>query len=156
MFECREYQNYLEQRTAERASFRRRHPRRAGRRPTPFPPELSEPQSFATWLEADVDEKLANNVADIHLNVTHLYQLPSQEATKYRSMWAFGNHIRVASAERQLVTSDSGIAATFRRPCRSGLRDCNPVMANIEYVGTVEEILEINYRGLCVTVLVCD
>lgn len=29
-------------------------------------------------------------------------------------------------------------------------------MANIEYVGTVEEILEIDYRGLCVTVLVCD
>jgi hypothetical protein len=64
-------------------------------------------------------------------------------------MWAYGNHLRVESVERHLKTLDSGIAATFRRPCRSGLRDPNPVVADLEYVGSLQEILELNYHGLC-------
>jgi len=37
----------------------------------------------------------------------------------------------------------------------SGLRDRNVVMANVEYVGELHEILELNYAGLCVIVLLC-
>jgi len=66
-----------------------------------------------------------------------------------------GNHLRVTSAEEQLKTSDSGVAALFRRPWRSGLRDRNVVVADIEYVGELHEIVELNYRGLCVLVLFC-
>jgi hypothetical protein len=71
-------------------------------------------------------------------------------------MYAYGNHLRVASAESHLQTCDLGIAATFRRPCRLGLRDHNHVVADIEYIGTLEEILELNYGGLSVIVLVCN
>ena len=70
-------------------------------------------------------------------------------------MWAFGNHLRVRSVETQLSTCDSGVAVTFLRPCRSGMRDRNPVLARIEYVGNVEEILEVNYEGLFVTIFAC-
>jgi hypothetical protein len=71
-------------------------------------------------------------------------------------MWAFGNHIRVANVETHLKTCDSGDTATFRRPCRAGLRDPNPVVADVEYVDNVQEIVELNYSGLCVVVLMCS
>jgi hypothetical protein len=57
--------------------------------------------------------------------------------------------------EAHLKTCDSGVAATFTRPCISGIRDRNPVVANIKYVGNLEEILELNYTGLPVTILAC-
>jgi hypothetical protein len=62
----------------------------------------------------------------------------------------------VASAEVGLKTADVGIAATFVRPWRSGVRDRNPTVALVEYLGNGEEILEVKYRSLCVTVLVCS
>ena len=70
-------------------------------------------------------------------------------------MWAFGQHLRVASAETQLTTCDSGVAAIFRRPCRAGSRDTHLVMADVEYIGQLQEIAEVNYGGLCVIVLLC-
>ena len=44
----------------------------------------------------------------------------------------------------------------FRCPCRAGPRDRNVVMANVEYVGQVHKIVEVNYGGLCVVVLFCS
>ncbi|KAG0573657.1 hypothetical protein KC19_VG197700 [Ceratodon purpureus] len=44
--------------------------------------------------------------------------------------------------------SNSGLAATFVRKCRHGLRDLNPVVAAVEYVGHFEEILELFYGTL--------
>ena len=96
------------------------------------------------------------NPEAIEANVLSLSKPPSELATKYRSMWAFGNHLRVASVETHLKTCDSGVAATFRRPCRASLRDRNPVMAEVEYVGQIHEIVELNYGGLCVIVLLCS
>lgn len=55
-----------------------------------------------------------------------------------------------------MKTSDSGVAATFRQVCRNGIRDMNQIEADIEYVGHIEEILELNYRRHCVIVFVCD
>lgn len=40
--------------------------------------------------------------------------------------------------------------------CRIGTRDVNQMNADLEYVGHIEEILELNYRRHCVAVLVCD
>jgi hypothetical protein len=154
---CRRYAEYHAERIESRAQFRRQHRRRRGHRAEPFPPELAEPLPFARWLEAEVAADLqrenANPPAE---DVVQLCTPPSNRATKFRSMWAFGNHIRVAAAETHLKTCDSGVAATFRRPCRAGLRDHNPVIADIEYVGNVQEIVELNYGRLCVVVLMCS
>ena len=64
-----------------------------------------------------------NGLDDVDADVVSLSKLPSELATKYRSMWAFGNHLRVMSVEEHLKTSDSGIVATFRRPWRADSRD---------------------------------
>lgn len=129
---------------------------RRNRRGRPFPDELAEAQPFPEWLHAEVACEQADDSAESpEEDVIRLSSPPSQRASRYRSMWAFGNHLRVRSAETELRTCDSGVAATFLRPCRSGVRDRNPVLARIEYVGNVEEILEVNYGGLFVTVLAC-
>ena len=77
-------------------------------------------------------------------------------AASYKSMYAYGNHFRVFSAEYALKTADNGVAATFRQVCRNGMRDSNQVNADVEYVGHIEEILELNYRRHCLVVFVCD
>ena len=56
-------------------------------------------------------------------------------------MYAYGYHYRVKSAEESITkTCDLGVAAVFRRPCRSGRRDENVVDANLEYIGQILEI----------------
>jgi hypothetical protein len=67
-------------------------------------------------------------------------------------MYAYGNHIRVKNVETNLVTMDSGVVATFTTMCKSSGQDSSPIKANLEYVGWVEKILELDY-GTCVIVL---
>ena len=82
---------------------------------------------------------------------------PSLQAQRFKSMYAYGYHFRVKSAEEAITkTCDSGVAAFFRRPCRSGRRDVNSVDANLEYIGQILEIVELNYGRHCTVLLVCD
>jgi hypothetical protein len=68
-------------------------------------------------------------------------------------MYAYGNHIRVKSAEINLVTVDSKVAATFTTMCKSSEQDSSPIRAYLEYVGSIEESLELDYGTTCVIVL---
>jgi hypothetical protein len=81
---------------------------------------------------------------------------PLPIAVAYKSMYTFGNHYRFLSFERPLKTCDSRVAATFRQVCKNDTRDSNQINVDVEYVGHVEEIFEMNYRRHCLVVLVCD
>jgi hypothetical protein len=50
---------------------------------------------------------------EVDEDVRALILSPSNRAKLYHSMYAFGNHIRIRSSEKQLTTMDSGVAATF-------------------------------------------
>jgi len=93
-------------------------------------------------------EQVSDVVRDVSI-------LPKFSCRKFRSMWAFGSRFRVASYERNFLTRDCGVAAIFVRPWRSSARDLNPEEANVEYVGELEEIVELDYRHTCVVVFVC-
>lgn len=71
-------------------------------------------------------------------------------------MYAFGTHIQVSNVGKHLTTLDSGVAATFEHKCISGPNDQRPIIAKLEYVGWVEEILELNYGVLKIVVLLCN
>ena len=81
---------------------------------------------------------------------------PLAMATTYKAMYAFKNHYRVLSTKRSLKTTDNGVAATFKQVCRNGIRNANQVNADVEYVGHIEKILELNYRHHYLVVLVCN
>jgi hypothetical protein len=82
-------------------------------------------------------------------------KLPSFEATAFRSMKAHGMHLRVQSAEGDKITYDSSVATTFLQLERGTESTMQPTMIPIEYIGWIEEILELNYGGHCVIVLLC-
>ena len=132
------------------------NPCRTNGRAAPYPEDLSEPQAFVAWLEEDVSRaQESNDLPNPEEDVVCLSQFPSPRTTKYRSMWAFGNHYHVASAEAHMKTCDSGIATIFSRPYQLGLCDQNLIVVEVEYVGNLEEIIELNYKGLCIVVLLC-
>jgi hypothetical protein len=70
-------------------------------------------------------------------------------------MYAFGNHIHVSSVEEHLTTKYNGAVATFEQLCVFRPNDQQPILAKLEYVGWVEEILEFNYGVLKKVVLLC-
>jgi len=68
-------------------------------------------------------------------------------------MYAYGNHICVKSAKTNLVIMDFGVVATFTTMCKSSGQYRSPIKADLEYVGWVEENLELDYGTTCVIVL---
>jgi hypothetical protein len=71
-------------------------------------------------------------------------------------MYACGMHLRVRSAEEEKVTCDSGIASVVLRAWR-GTGSENPChFQATEYIGWIEEIVELEYWSHCCVVLVCS
>ena len=149
------YQALSVERNEERRRFRRRHPGRSGRRGAPYPVHMIEFPNFADWLAAEVKTCSDNGIV-VPQNVIDSSKPPSLVAQKFRALNAYGNHYRVRTAELSLRTCDSGVAALFRRPWRSSIEDQNPVEAAVEYVGHLQEILELDYTTHCVIILVCE
>lgn len=140
----------MAQRELERAEYRRR--KRNGR--IVYPEDLRD-EVFSKWFKSEISRaKEAGEAIDEDVLVLSLP--PSSQATSYRSMYAFGNHIRVHSAEGNLTTVDSGVAATFSQHCRSSVHAKNLKAANLEYVGWVEEILAVDYGRYELVVLYCN
>ena len=152
----RRYEALWQERTDARAAFRASHPRRNGRRVTPYPLELEVMLAFSQWFRTEIEVGKQSGIS-IAEDVEYSSNLPSLQAHRYKSMYAYGYHYRVKSAEESITkTCDSGVAAFFRRPCRSGRRDVNVVDANLEYIGQILEIVELNYGRHCTVLLVCD
>ena len=101
-------------------------------------------ERFSKWFKSEISRAREAGEA-IDENVLVLSLPPYSQATSYRSMYAFGNHIRVHSVERTLCTVDFGVAATFSQHCQSSAHAKNLKAANMEYVGWVEEILAMDY-----------
>jgi len=117
---------------------------------------MEEIPSFAKWLQEDVEKAMEEGVV-VAEDVQDSSKLPSLQAKKFKSMYAYGYHFRVKSAEqRSTSTCDSGVAAIFGQACRSGRRDQNVVNGDLEYIGQIQEIIELNYGRHCVVLLVCE
>ena len=138
-----------------RLRWRSQHAGRRGSRAPNFPPELPEYPNFPHWfcgqVQCEMDEGI---VVDDVLQAASKF--PSTRVKKYRSMFSQGYHFRVQSAESHLKTCDSGLAGTFLRSCRAGVGDRNPVVAPIEYVGKLDEIIEVDYGAFKQVVLVAS
>ena len=143
------------ERWKEREEFRRvsrhRHPSMAVR----YTSELQDLPHFASWLTSRLtfQRQAGEHVDD---DVLQYAQPPERYAISHQKMYAFGMHFRVRSAEGGLVTRDSCVVASFTRQVPWGLRNGEPIETTEEYVGYIEEILELDYRNHCTIVLVCD
>ena len=145
----------VDERRVARQRWRARHGGRGASRHTNYPPELAELPKFYLWVQEVVQEEVDVGV-QVQDTLHAASKLPSKFATKFRSIYCHGYHLRVCSAKSHLKTCDSGVAATFTQTCRSGVGDTNHVQAAIEYVGHLEEILELGYGCFRQTVLVAS
>jgi hypothetical protein len=141
----------MARREAERHEYRRK--KRKAR--VVYPSEMCD-EDFHVWFPKAVIRAIEDGDEEVPEDVRALILPPSDVAKSYRSMYAYGNHLRVRSAETQLTTADSGVAATFRQLCRAGTKDTNLRAAELEYVGWVEEILSVDYGQFEVVVLYCN
>jgi hypothetical protein len=96
------------------------------------------------------------NGETIDINVVHMSMPPTLEATSYCVMYVFRNHLRVSNEEEHLTTNDNGIAVTFEQECVLGAKDQRPIIAKLEYVSWVEEILELNYGVFNTIMFFCN
>ena len=81
---------------------------------------------------------------------------PERYATSHRQMHAFEMHLRVCSSEGGLGIRDSCVVAAFTEQLRWGIRNGRLIERTMEHVGYIQEILELDYRNHCTTVLLCE
>ncbi len=80
--------------------------------------------------------------------MVHMSMPPTLKAMSYSTIYAYGNLICVANGKEHITINDYGVVATFEQECVLGSNDQRPILAELEYVGWVEEILELNYGVL--------
>ncbi len=117
--------------------------------------DLAPVPPFATWIKVSIGVTL-NDGGIIDKDIIHMSMPPTLEAMSYQTMHAYGNHIRAASVKEHLTISDYGIMATFEEEYILGPNDQIPILAKLEYVGWVKEILELNYGVLNTIILLCN
>ena len=117
-------------------------------------PPIARNEQFSEWFPIAVQRDVAAGT-EVHEDILGLVLPPSCEAKSYHSMYAFVNHICVRGAEVDLSTCDNGVAATFLQSCRSNKKDKNHRLANVEYVGWVEEIIGADYGKFELLLLYC-
>ena len=117
-------------------------------------PNILQDEALTTWFHVVVQDEM-NQGTDVPMDVQALLMPPSRNAKSYKSMYAYGNHIRVRSVESNMNTCDSGVAATFLQAYRTSSNFRNVQTTNLEYIGWVEEIIGVDYGEFELIVLYC-
>jgi hypothetical protein len=98
--------------------YHNNHRRRGWRARVQYPEELRPLPAYEKWILSAISDVI-NDGEKIDEEIIQLSIPPTLKATTYRSMFAYGNHIRVKSAETHQITMDSGVAAVFGTTCHS-------------------------------------
>jgi hypothetical protein len=129
----------------QRAAFRRAFQQRFGRQvEIHYPHALRSIPKFALWLEDEV-AKAANSADKPSDEEVEESRLPEKVGTAYRAMYVHGMHFKIRSAEEEKVTCDSGVASAMWRRIQGRAINRAEQFETAEYVGWIEEILELNY-----------
>jgi hypothetical protein len=99
--------------------------------------------AFEDWIKRAVGPHSINVTNPNDTDVLLMCTKPSQKATRYTRMKAFGNHFRVEDdTTTRLQTYDSSVASVFQVP----VDDARDVSVN--YVDVVKDILKLDYRAV--------
>jgi hypothetical protein len=89
-------------------------------------------------------------------DVIQASKLPEIRTTRYRAMYTNGMHLRILTTEEEKVTCDSAIATAMWKRSEGANSDEGGTLNKMEYVGWVQEILELDYRSHYIIVLLCS
>ena len=156
---CSLFRNYAAAYNAqvgERATFREAFIQRYRRRETiRYPTDLNRLLEFVEWLKEEVG-KAYNSDDEPTMDVYESSHLPEIMAIGYRAMYTHGMHLRIRGAEAEKITCDSEVAAAIWERRRSRNVESMDEVFTAEYLGWIEEIIELNYRSHCCIVLLCS
>ena len=62
-------------------------------------------------------------------------------------MWAYGQHFRIEKKDNNIKTFDYGVMVDFDQESHASTKDTNLIEGKIEYVGKIQEILQLNFRS---------
>lgn len=79
---------------------------------------------------------------------------PSQ-AMKYPAMWAYGSHYRIESVDVKRQSFDCAIMVDFNQSSRASSKYKNIIEGNLQYVGKIQEIIELDYRSFKCCIFKC-
>lgn len=126
------------------------HPKQ--RRHLEYPNEFQLLPEFHMWLE----HLIQGGHEDFEDSVVGLSMPPNVKAKSFKSMKAYGMHLRVSSVEKNMVIADSSVSITCETIQQSSCLDRNPISGLVTYYGEILEILKLDYGRLKPIVLLCD
>jgi hypothetical protein len=143
---CRKYETACKECRAAREVFAQQFRRDVGRRQNvQYPENLKKLPALADWLRHEVS-----------MDVKESSKLHEVDATTYRHMYAHGLHLRIKDSEEEKMTCDSVVAAAvWKKRTGREFQDVGEIETK-EFVGWIQEILELDYRSHCCIVLVCS
>jgi hypothetical protein len=74
---------------------------------------------------------------------------------KCPTMWAYGLNYHVESVDVKRQSFDYGIMVDFKKFSRPSSKDKNIIEGNLQYVGKIQEIIELDYRSFKCCIFKC-
>ena len=70
-------------------------------------------------------------------------------------MWAYGHHYRVERVDAKRRSFDCGVMVDFKQSSRASSKDKNVIEGNLQYVGKIQEIIELDYHSFKCCIFNC-
>ena len=70
-------------------------------------------------------------------------------------MWAYGRHYHVERIDLKRRSFDCGVMVYFKQSSRASSKDKNIIEGNLQYVGKIQEIIELDYRSFKCCIFKC-
>ena len=99
--------------------------------------------TFENWIKDVVHNHPIDPNDEDDMDMVMMCSRPSQLATRYTRMKAYGNYFRVEDQQSMTLKAyDIGVASVFHMPSMSSEE------VTLNYVGVLEDILKLNYGPL--------
>ena len=73
----------------------------------------------------------------------------------YPAMWAYGRHYHVEIIYIKRCSFDYGVMVYFKQSSRASSKDKNIIEGNLQYVGKIQEIIELDYWSFKCCIFKC-
>lgn len=70
-------------------------------------------------------------------------------------MWAYNQHFRIKKKDSNRMTFDYGVMLDFDQASRASTKDTNLIEGKIQYVGKIQEILQLDFRSFKCVLFKC-
>ncbi|XP_021775400.1 uncharacterized protein LOC110739246 [Chenopodium quinoa] len=113
-------------------------------------------KDFVDWFREKVDFIVEEGQDIIPNNIIWLSKGPSYIAKKYTGYSVNGYRFHTMKRDANCVTQNSGVTLTAMTHSFASSKDQNPVEANVNYYGSITDIISISYHGyFCVVLFKC-